>query len=109
MSTPNPGPQGPPGPLNAQLPAIVTYPHQFSQPEPRTHEMAVFKELQGQHKERCLCFRCKKFKPEDRDENCPVANLLFAVCVQCDIVAPVAECHVDMFEERTEPHPWINR
>lgn len=85
---------------------ITNYPHQFRNNN-RTLRMAVFKKLQGQHKERCLCFRCKKFIPEERDKNCPIANLLFAVCVQCDIVAPVAECKSSLFEEREEPHPWI--
>ena len=89
---------------------ITTYNHRFKLPRDtgeRVLKMSVFKMIKGRHKERCLCYRCKKFVPEDRGKNCPIANLLFAVCVQCDIVAPVLECRADLFEEREEPHPWI--
>lgn len=86
---------------------IGEYAHKFQAPVERTLNMAVFEQLKGRHKERCLCFRCKKFIPEDRDKNCPIANLLFSVCICCDIVAPVHECRTSMFQEREEPHPWI--
>ena len=87
--------------------AITSYVHEFRVDPPQKFKMAVFKKLLGRHKERCLCYRCKKFNPEDRDKNCSIANLLHALSVQCEIVAPVMECKDGLFEERDEPHPWI--
>ena len=99
----NPAPDIPP----ENLLEITTYPHKFQNPDSGCFEMAVFKQLQGRHKERCLCYRCKKFTPENPHTNCNIARLLFAVCVQCSIVTPVAECKAGLFEERDKPHPWI--
>jgi len=48
--------------------------------------------VKGQHREHCLCFSCAKFHPEDRERNCRVANLLYAVCQAMGIVTPVWEC-----------------
>jgi hypothetical protein len=96
-------------PVAEDLPVITTYRHGFKLPDGGTRpvEVAVFESLMKKHKDRCLCFRCEKFEPEDRENNCSIANLLFAACVQCDIVAPVAECRADMFVERDTPHPWL--
>ena len=52
----------------------------------------VTKALKGKHRTACLCFRCSKFKPSNRDENCPIANLLYSVCVLQKLVTPVWEC-----------------
>jgi hypothetical protein len=54
--------------------------------------VAVDEDLKGKHREHCLCFKCGWFKPEDRDKNCPIANLLFAVCVLHNLTTPVYEC-----------------
>ena len=40
----------------------------------------------------CLCWHCAKFTPENRGANCPIANALYALCVEHDIVTPVARC-----------------
>jgi len=49
--------------------------------------------LKGTHREYCLCFRgCHRFHPEDREKNCPIANLLFEVDRAFGIVTPVFEC-----------------
>ena len=52
----------------------------------------VDEDLKGQHRAYCLCWRCKDFDPEDRAENCPIANLNFALDVLTGIVTPVWEC-----------------
>jgi len=40
----------------------------------------------------CLCWHCAEFTPENRETNCPIANALYALCVEHDIVTPVARC-----------------
>jgi len=58
------------------------------------HGRVVFVQsrLKGQHREHCLCYRCKLFLPESRQGNCPIANLLYAVCVCTGVTTPVWEC-----------------
>lgn len=48
--------------------------------------------LKGKHREHCLCYKCASFKPQSRDENCPIANKLYQICVDENIVTPVYEC-----------------
>lgn len=50
------------------------------------------KYLKGQHKRHCLCYDCKKFKPENREENCSIANILYRLCELTGITSPVYEC-----------------
>jgi len=52
----------------------------------------VNKALRGQHRKHCLCHSCEKFKPRDREKNCKIANLLFALDCAFDLVTPVWEC-----------------
>jgi len=52
----------------------------------------VNKKLKGKHKEHCLCFSCDKFNPGMPEENCPIANLNYAVCLAHNLVLPVWEC-----------------
>jgi hypothetical protein len=52
----------------------------------------VRKDLKGKHREHCLCFSCSKLNIEDREKNCPIANALFALCVQFNLTTPVFEC-----------------
>lgn len=54
--------------------------------------VAVDEDLQGKHREMCLCSRCGWFNPEDRDKNCVIANEIFAYCVAHNTVTPVFEC-----------------
>lgn len=58
------------------------------------HGKAVWvdSELKGQHRSHCLCFSCDNFKPETREGNCPIANKVFAVCVEHNLTTPVYEC-----------------
>lgn len=60
----------------------------------------VNKELKGKHREHCLCYSCERFTPEDREKNCKIANLLYAVSVAMALVTPVWEC--PLFEEKKE-------
>ncbi len=55
-------------------------------------EVAVQSDLKGKHREHCLCFQCGKFKPEDRENNCKRANLLYAFCCAFGMTTPVYEC-----------------
>jgi len=58
------------------------------------YERKVFvdEDLRGKHREHCLCWRCEYFEPNSRIENCPIANLNFALDVLTGIVTPVWEC-----------------
>ena len=55
-------------------------------------QVAVRKDLKGQHRQHCLCYLCEHFIPESRADNCPTANLLYAVCIREGITTPVWEC-----------------
>ena len=55
-------------------------------------EVAVQAHLKGKHREHCLCYQCDKFRPWDREGNCPRANLVYALCVAFDMTTPVWEC-----------------
>jgi len=46
----------------------------------------------GLHREVCLCYDCVKFNPGVPEENCPIANLIYAICIAQDVVTPVWEC-----------------
>lgn len=52
----------------------------------------VDSELKGKHRQHCLCYQCDSFKPQSRDENCPIANKLYQICVDENVVTPVYEC-----------------
>jgi len=55
-------------------------------------EVSVRSDLKGKHRDYCLCFSCVNFKPGIPETNCPIANLLYAVCIEAGITAPVFEC-----------------
>lgn len=74
---------------------IIRYNHH----NPNT-KVAVQEHLKGKHREHCLCYQCSKFKPESRSENCPLANILYNICVFAEMVTPVWECAV--FEEKEQ-------
>ena len=60
----------------------------------------VRKELKGKHRQHCLCHSCKKLNMEDRNNNCPTANLIYSICVRLNMTLPVWECQ--NFEEKGE-------
>lgn len=47
--------------------------------------------LKGLHREHCLCFACSKLKIGSPD-NCQVAQKLYKLCVEHNLVTPVWEC-----------------
>jgi len=52
----------------------------------------VRSDLKGKHQEYCLCWNCLRFRPENREENCHKANLLYAIDVAFGMTTPVWEC-----------------
>lgn len=48
--------------------------------------------LLGMHKQHCLCYNCKAFKPYDREKNCIIANAVYSLNVLANITTPVWEC-----------------
>lgn len=51
----------------------------------------VRKDLRGCHRDVCLCWGCGRFTP-GRDTNCRIAQDLFRLCVDNELVTPVFEC-----------------
>jgi hypothetical protein len=45
----------------------------------------------GIHQRYCMCYDCKRFAPEDK-ENCKIAEDVFINCKNNHIVTPVWEC-----------------
>ena len=55
-------------------------------------EVFVNSKLKGKHRDHCLCFACSKFTPNNRQNNCEIANICYYNCVLFNIVTPVYEC-----------------
>lgn len=55
-------------------------------------EVKADEKLFGKHREYCLCHKCDKLNLEDKSASCPIANLVFSVCVTQNVVLPVWEC-----------------
>jgi len=54
----------------------------------------VRKKLKGKHEEHCLCWECGNFYPDIPEKNCPIAKMLYVICVKYNVVTPVWECPV---------------
>lgn len=54
--------------------------------------VSVREELKGRHRDHCLCHICRHLNIDDREKNCPIANKLYAICCECNVVTPVWEC-----------------
>jgi len=79
---------------------LIRYIHRWGL---KSREVAAFTDLIGEHRAHCLCHSCDKLKlGEVRSDNCPIANKLYAVCVEHDVVTPVFEC--PNFVERGTKH-----
>jgi hypothetical protein len=48
-------------------------------------------DLLGTHRQNCLCWSCSKLFPGSKD-NCPIAQKLYGLCVEHNLVTPVYEC-----------------
>ena len=56
-------------------------------------EVSVPEPMKGRHRAHCLCWKgCKHFKPDDRDNNCEIANANYENCIKYNVVLPVWEC-----------------
>lgn len=66
------------------------------------HDELVFvrEDLQGKHRDHCLCWRCERFVPDDRDANCYIASDVYNMCLKHKLVLPVWEC--PLFLERLD-------
>ena len=64
---------------------IVKYEHHVC-------EVSVDENLKGRHREHCLCYRCSRFAPANREQNCPIANTVYSLCVLQNLTLPVWEC-----------------
>lgn len=53
--------------------------------------VAVDEDLKGKHRNHCLCFRCRLFRP-NRPKNCVIARRNYELCQQWNLVTPVYEC-----------------
>jgi len=63
-------------------------------------DIAVREDLKGTHRDVCLCYDCEIFKPGLPEKNCPIANLIFGVCLATGVVLPVYECPIFRQGER---------
>ncbi len=54
--------------------------------------VTVLSAVKGKHRLFCLCWNCANFHPDDRENNCPIANELYELCVKHNLVTPVFEC-----------------
>ena len=70
----------------------------YEQYEHHGRDMWVRSDLKGKHREYCMCHSCKRFKPENREDNCPIANVLYRLCVLLNLTTPVWEC--ERFERK---------
>lgn len=53
----------------------------------------------GKHRAVCLCHVCTMLDTTDREKNCPIANKLYALCVEFGLTTPVFECPSFCFDK----------
>ncbi len=58
----------------------------------------VRSDLKGKHREFCLCYDCKLFRPNTQ-ENCKIAQANFEFCVANNVTLPVWECEIFVEEK----------
>jgi len=75
-----------------KVPNIVTVSKPITEYSHHGRIVKVREDLKGKHREYCLCHRCKKLNTEDRDNNCNIANTLYALDVLTGLTTPVFEC-----------------
>lgn len=55
-------------------------------------EVSVISQMKGKHRDICLCFQgCRFFKPGEPN-NCSIAQQIYEMCVEHNLVTPVLEC-----------------
>lgn len=53
--------------------------------------VAVRADLQGKHRQHCLCYGCERFY-DSANGGCPIAKATFDNCVKFGTVTPIWEC-----------------
>jgi len=66
------------------------------------YDVFVRSDLKGKHREHCLCYSCAYFRPDDREDNCTIANLVYYLCVALHVTLPVWECPVRDFAPKDQ-------
>lgn len=74
----------------------------YEQYEHHGKKVWVRSDLKGTHREHCLCHSCAKFNIKSREDNCPIANMLFSVCILVNVTTPVFECPNFVYGETNE-------
>ena len=59
-------------------------------------DVCVREDLKGKHREFCLCYSCDNFHPGESN-NCLIAQAIYENCVKFDVVTPVWECPLYIF------------
>lgn len=67
--------------------------------------VSVMEHLKGLHQEHCLCFRCKRFRPNEVFDNCRIAQALFEFDKRHGCTTPMWECPIFVELERFVEHP----
>lgn len=80
----------------AQYYAYVQYKH-------HDNPVWVRADLQGKHKEHCLCYSCVHFFPGHPNENCEIAEALYRFDILTATTTPVWECPLFGPEEEGGP------
>lgn len=62
-------------------------------------------DLRGRHRNHCLCFSCKRFHPGS-EGNCAVAQTLYQLCLDHNLVIPVWECPVFKQDPHAADRKW---
>ena len=93
------------GPLLAAPPVVEVYEDQAEvKPVSKPAEMVkaahngstvwVRADLQGRQKDYCICWSCRKFKPEAVDKGCPIICSVLRLAAEKGVVLPVWACPV---------------
>ncbi len=64
----------------------------YSRQQRGDSERWVRTDLDGRHKEHCMCWDCASFKPEREDKGCAVIQQVLGLAAKENIVLPVWEC-----------------
>ena len=49
-------------------------------------------DMQGKQKEYCICWACRKFKPEAEDKGCPIIRSVLGLAAETGTILPVWAC-----------------
>lgn len=78
---------------------------QFVQYKHHACKTWVRSDLKGRHRDHCLCYDCENFHPDSK-ANCPIAQVVYAHCIEMNLVTPVWECQRFRQDEYAHCRPW---